>query len=162
MVRLPFHKLQRQPGFQFPNSSVQKQRGAITPCDECGKKHGHFIRFYFNRNSNSMFCLKGKQVSAKRILRQYSLTYFLQQFYISVLYLRYQTKAIFAGSSSKLGGGEVQRKKKEKSCWKAPKKAGALEKKCQWFWLSFLFSSQYIRPGTSFSAQNFSNWLESI
>lgn len=163
MVNLPFHKLQRQLGFQFPNSSVQKQRGSHHTMWWMWKKPGHFLRFYFNMNSKWTFYLKGRQVSAKRILRQYSLTYFLQQFYISVLNLRYQTTAIFAGSSSKLGGGgEVQRKKKEKSCWKAPKKAGALEKKCQWFWLSFLFTSQYIRPGTSFSVQNFSNWLESI
>lgn len=79
--------------------------------------------FYFNMNSNSTFCLKGRQVSAKKILRQYSLTYFLQQFHISMLYLRYQTTTIFAGSSSKLGGGEVQRKKKREKLLKSTKES---------------------------------------
>lgn len=74
-------------------------------------------------NSNSTFCLKGRQVSAKRILKQYSLTYCLQQFYISVLYLRYQTTAIFAGSSSKLGGGGSAKKEKREKLLKSTKES---------------------------------------
>lgn len=123
MVNLPFSKLQRQLGFQFPNSSVQKQRGSHHTMWWMWKKHGHFIRFYFNMNSNSTFCLKGRQVSAKRILKQYSLTYCLQQFYISVLYLRYQTTAIFAGSSSKLGGGGSAKKEKREKLLKSTKES---------------------------------------
>lgn len=45
---------------------------------------------------------------------------------------------------------------------KSTKESLGSRKKCQWSWLSFLFTSQCIRTGTSFSAQNFSNWLESI
>lgn len=123
MVNLPFSKLQRQLGFQFPNSSVQKQRGSHHTMWWMWKKHGHFIRFYFNMNSNSTFCLKGRQASAKRILKQYSLTYCLQQFYISVLYLRYQTTAIFAGSSSKLGGGGSAKKEKREKLLKSTKES---------------------------------------
>lgn len=74
-------------------------------------------------NSNSTFCLKGRQVSAKRILRQHSLTYFLQQFHISTLYLRYQTTAIFAGSSSKLGGGGGAKKEKREKLLKSTKES---------------------------------------
>lgn len=62
-------------------------------------------------------------MSAKRILRQYSLTYFLQQFYISVLNLRYQTTAIFAGSSSKLGGGGGAKKEKREKLLKSTKES---------------------------------------
>lgn len=123
MVNLSFYKLQRQLGFQFPNSSVQKQRGSHHTMWWMWKKHGHFIRFYFNMNSNSTFCLKGRQASAKRILKQYSLTYCLQQFYISVLYLRYQTTAIFAGSSSKLGGGGSAKKEKREKLLKSTKES---------------------------------------
>lgn len=157
----------------------RSKEAAITPHDDCERNKIQKILFQYEQYLLSTFCLKGREESAKEssahiIQHAFCSSSMLQccvhlnkvtvtpEWKEKILYLVLNhSRAVSTVSNSsyfcwkQLGGCRGKLLKSTKESWGS-------RKKCQWSWLSFLFASQCMRPGTSFSVQNFSNWLESI